>query len=178
MAEKWPVLITMGMTCTLISGGKKQCLKGMAEFVCSRCGKCCISLGRHITIERSLSPVQHYCRIGITGDILPVTIGPAHRELYVSGQQDPGWCPFLRKTPSNTFSCTIYDTRPAICREFRCRTMIIRDQDGKEAGHAAGKSLSTSDTRLVELWEELKGSSPEQMIRELSCHGYRAELLS
>lgn len=151
----------------------------MAEFVCTRCGKCCISFGRHISIERSLSPIQHYCRIGITGDIVPVTISPEHRELYSTRESDPGWCPFLRRTMPDTYTCTVYDSRPGICRDFRCRTMIILDRDGKEAGHVTGKSsLSTSDSCLEELWKELKGSSPDQIIRELSCHGYRAELLT
>jgi Fe-S-cluster containining protein len=151
----------------------------MAEFVCTRCGKCCISLGRHIRIERSLSPIQHYCRMGISGDIVPVTITPEHRELYCTGERDPGWCPFLRKTMPGIFTCTIYDSRPGICREFRCRSMIILDRDGREAGHVTGRSsLSTSDACLEELWKGLKGSSPEQIIRELSRHGYRAELLT
>lgn len=150
----------------------------MAEFVCTRCGKCCISLGRNIRIQRSLSQIRHYCHIGITDDIIPVTISPEHRELYATGESDPGWCPFLRKTMSGNFTCTIYDYRPGICRKFRCRTMIILDREGREVGHVAGRSsLSTSDICLEGLWKELQGSSPEQLIRELSRHGYRAELL-
>ena len=151
----------------------------MAEFICTRCGKCCISLGRHIRIERSLSPIRHYCRVAITGEILPVTIAPEHRELFASGERENGWCPFLRKTVAGIFTCTIHDSRPGICREFQCRTMVILDREGREAGYVSGKStLSTSDIRLEELWKGLQGSSPEQVIRELSRHGYRAEILS
>jgi Fe-S-cluster containining protein len=158
----------------------------MAEFVCTRCGKCCISLGRHIRIERSISPIQHYCRIGITGEIIPVTVAPEHRELYASGEKDTGWCPFLRKTPDGTFTCTIHDARPRICREFRCRTMAIYTSDGREAGTVTGRaSLSTDDSMLEELWNELartgKPDDPaffDRIRRELARHGYRAELLS
>jgi Fe-S-cluster containining protein len=154
----------------------------MAEFVCTRCGKCCISLGRHIRIERSLSPIQHYCRIAITGEIVPVAIAPEHREIHAAGESEAGWCPFLRRTPDKTFICTIYGSRPAICREFQCRTMVIYDRQGKEAGYVSGKScLTTSDPLLLRLWNDLLRSgqsSPEQVMQHLACHGYRAEPLS
>jgi Fe-S-cluster containining protein len=154
----------------------------MAEFVCTRCGKCCISLGKHIRIERSLSPIQHYCRIGITGDIIPVTIAPEHREIHATGERDSGWCPFLRRDSSGTFTCTIHGSRPAICRDFRCRTMVIYDREEREAGYVSGKSsLTTSDSRLDGLWKELLRSgrsSPGQIREGLARHGYRAELLS
>jgi Fe-S-cluster containining protein len=154
----------------------------MAEFVCTRCGKCCISLGKHIRIERSLSPIQHYCRIGITGEIVPVTIDPEHREIHATGECEAGWCPFLRRTPDTTFTCTIHGSRPAICREFRCRTMVIYDGEGKEAGYVSGKSrLTTSDPFLRGLWNDLLRSghsSPEQIMQHLARHGYRAEPFS
>jgi Fe-S-cluster containining protein len=154
----------------------------MAEFVCTRCGKCCISLGRHIRIERSLSPIQHYCRIGITGEIIPVTIAPEHREIHTAGESESGWCPFLRRTPDKTFTCTVHGSRPAICREFRCRTLVIYDREGNEAGYVSGKSsLTTSDPLLLEIWNELLRSgqtSPDQFRQPLARHGYRAEPLS
>jgi len=59
----------------------------MAPFACTRCGKCCISLGRHIRIERSLSPVQYYCRVAVNGELLPVSVQPELRELFASGDQ-------------------------------------------------------------------------------------------
>jgi Fe-S-cluster containining protein len=160
--------------------GRKQygCTK-MAEFICTRCGKCCISLGRNIRIERSLSPVQHYCRMGISGDIVMVTLPPEHRDLYASGESDPGWCPFLRRGHGDIFTCTVYGSRPGICREFRCRTMTILDREGREVGQVTGRSsLKTSDMALEALWKGLQGSSPEERIRELSRHGYNAEPFS
>jgi uncharacterized protein len=151
----------------------------MAEFVCTRCGKCCISLGRLISIERRLSPTQYYCRMGIPGEVIPVIIPPEHRELHAVGKTDPGWCPFLRRDLSGIFACTIYGSRPGICREFRCRTTIIHDREGMEVGYVSGRlSLKTSDTALETLWTGLQGSSPEERIRELARHGYHAEALS
>jgi Fe-S-cluster containining protein len=158
----------------------------MAEFACTRCGKCCISLGRHLTKERSISAIQHYCRIGITGEIVPVTISPEYREIYAEGERGELWCPFLRKNPDETFTCTIYETRPRICREFRCETMVILHREGRKAGAVSGKkTLSTDDPELKRLWIELTETrtidepAEFQRIRhELARHGYRIEQLS
>lgn len=158
----------------------------MARFTCTRCGKCCISLGRHIRIERSLSAVQHYVRNAVSGDLVPVTVHPDHRVLYSGGEGDAAWCPFLRKDPEGVFVCTVYETRPQICREFRCRTMVITDREGNEAGHISGTaSLSSTDPVLVALWNDLleagrgdTGSRMETLRSGLLRHGYTLEPLS
>ncbi len=153
----------------------------MAEFVCTQCGKCCISLGRYISIERHISPVRFYCHVGVSGESIPVTVSPEHRELHTQGNNPPGSCLFLRKVPENGgYVCTIHPFRPSICREFKCRTMIIFDKEGKEAGSVAGKiSLTTPDTQLRALWDELVATRKhEELVHELSLKGYRAELLS
>ncbi len=157
----------------------------MATFVCTRCGKCCMSLGRHIRIERSLSPVQHYIRNAISGEVTNVTIQPERRSLF-SEEPDPGWCPFLRKDPGGLFVCTIYGNRPSVCRDFRCRTAVITGPEGTEAGYVSGTaSLTTRDPVLEALWTNLKrqipGTGPDwirQVQRELADHGYTLELLA
>lgn len=157
----------------------------MATFVCTRCGKCCISLGRHIRIERSLSPVQHYVRNALSGEVTMVTIHPDLRALF-SEEPGEGWCPFLRKEPGGLFVCTIYENRPPVCRDFRCLTMVITSQDGTEVGQVVGKAtITTKDTVLKELWNNLKKQMPvsdpgwlEHMQRELSAHGYDLDLLT
>ncbi len=150
----------------------------MAQFVCTRCGKCCMSLGRHIRIERSISSVQHYCRIAITGELLPVTVSPQHRDLFSSGERDSRWCPFLRRD-RNLYTCTIHETLPRLCREFRCRTMQIYDRDGHVAGYVKGRrSLSSEDRNLALLWSEIPADSDDDDMKEiLKRQGYRAELL-
>jgi Fe-S-cluster containining protein len=157
----------------------------MATFVCTRCGKCCMSLGRHIRIERSASPVQHYCRNALSGELTMVTIHPDRRALF-SERPDEGWCPFLRREPGGLFVCTIHENRPPVCRDFRCRTMVITNPEGMEVGHVAGKaSLSTGDPVLEALWNDLKkrmpGTGPgwfENVRKELSAHGYDLDLLT
>ncbi|MCE5297669.1 MAG: YkgJ family cysteine cluster protein [Methanoregulaceae archaeon] len=151
----------------------------MARFVCTRCGKCCMSLGRHIRIERSISAAQHYCRVTVTGELLPVAVHPQHRDLFSSGERDPSWCPFLRKEDAGLFTCTIYETRPRICREFRCRTMIIYGPGGREAGCVKGRrSLVTNDPVLESAWREIPPDSNDAVLKEiLRKHSYLAELL-
>jgi len=151
----------------------------MAPFACTRCGKCCISLGRHIRIEGSLSPVQYYCRVAVNGELLPVSVQPELRELFSSGDQDPAWCPFLRKDAAGLFTCTVYQTRPRICRDFKCRTMIIYDQSGREAGYVKGRrTLVSGDGCLETVWHEIPSGADDISLKGiLRKHGYRAESL-
>lgn len=130
----------------------------MARFHCDRCGKCCISLGRHISIERKLSPTSHYCRVAVTRQVFPVTIQPEHREIFLdppAGSAHESWCPYLRRDPDGTFICTIYHSRPSICKNFVCYSMIIRDESGEEAGRIrAGKDMKSKNSELIATWEK------------------------
>jgi Fe-S-cluster containining protein len=114
----------------------------------------------------------------VTGELLPVAVHPQHRELFSSEERDPSWCPFLRKE-QGLFICTIHDTRPRLCREFRCRTMLIYNPEGREAGYVKGRrSLITEDPVLESAWRKIPGDSDDAVLREtLRKHGYRAELL-
>jgi hypothetical protein len=138
-----------------------------------------MSLGRHIRIERSISSIQHYCRITITGELLPVAVHPQHRDLFSSGVRDSAWCPFLRKEDDGRFTCTIFETRPRLCREFRCRTIQIYTLDGREAGYVKGRrSLVTDDPDLESAWRDMQGDADDTTLKEtLQKHGYRAETL-
>jgi uncharacterized protein len=138
-----------------------------------------MSLGKHIRIERSISPAQHYCRVAVTGELLPVAVQPQHRDLFSSGERDPSWCPFLRKEDEGLFTCTIHGTRPRLCREFKCRTMLIYDRHGREAGYVKGRrSLVTEDPVLASAWREIPGDMADGSLEEtLRKHGYRASRL-
>lgn len=160
----------------------------MAEFTCTRCGKCCISLGRHMLIEKSTSLFSHSLRVLVTGEILPVQVNPAFRDLFLSKNPpsfEPGWCPFLRRARDGVVVCTIHSNRPAICRSFRCCTMRIVDRKGNEAGLVRGRrSLSSADPLLVKIWEEevmpSGVCSDAEFARRcqevLEGHGYRCEV--
>jgi Fe-S-cluster containining protein len=138
-----------------------------------------MSLGRHIRIERSISSAHHYCRVAVTGELVPVSVLSKFRDLFSSGERDPSWCPFLRKDDAGLFTCTIHETRPRLCREFRCRTMLIYDRDGREAGYVKGrKSLVTDDPELESAWQKVPAGGDDAAIKEtLGKNGYRAEPL-
>jgi len=105
----------------------------MATFVCTRCGKCCMSLGRHIRIERSLSPVQHYVRDAISGEVTLVSIHPDNRALFSEGALEGG-CPFLRKGGDAPFTCTIYEMRPASAGSSGAGPWSSRVRTGRRQG--------------------------------------------
>ncbi len=136
----------------------------MAEFICDWCGKCCRSFGEFIRIERKLTERDYYCRYGITNDLVLVHVQPEYAEV-VSGtysekkpesENPEKKCPFLWKNPDgNGFVCTIYPTRPPVCREFRCYRMLIHNSGGKLVGRVIGQNeIKTADDSLATLWKE------------------------
>lgn len=151
---------------------------------CTRCGKCCISIGRYIRIDRRSGP-DILAVMDLTRERFRSRVAPEYRSL--SGMPGgPGWCPFLRKVPGEgTFACTIYPSRPAYCREFRCCRIVIRDRDGKVVGKVKGRrSLESGDPALRGWWKEhvapLTGTDDTawtRMVKEkLLVAGYSVEL--
>ena len=135
----------------------------MAEFVCDWCGKCCRSFGEFIRIERQLTERDYYCRYGITNDLVLVHVQPEYAEM-ISGtflDQKKGSdtpekkCAFLQKNPDGDgFVCTVYPTRPPVCREFRCYRMLIHNREGQLVGKVIGQNeLRTADEALAALWK-------------------------
>jgi len=103
-----------------------------------------MSLGRHIRVVKSTSPISFVIRVQVTGETLPVQVIPSLIPLF--SRKDPpvwkmGWCTFLRKEGDNLYTCTIYPFRPRICREFRCMTMRILVLSGQEVGRVKGEIL-------------------------------------
>lgn len=170
----------------------------MAEFVCDWCGKCCRSFGEFIRIERQLTERDYYCRYSITNELFLVHVQPEWAEdisesFCGNGHEKDSTekkCAFLRKNPGgNGYVCTIYPTRPSVCREFRCYRMLIYNRDGQLAGKVIGQNeIRTADEPLAALWKEhivhLPHNSrphvpdPAWMTRVmdiLACHGYRGD---
>jgi hypothetical protein len=151
---------------------------------CTRCGKCCISIGRYIRIEQRDG--QHIRAVmDLTHERFRPRVSPEYHSLS-SMPGGPGWCPFLRKVPGeDTFTCIIYPSRPAYCREFHCCRGVIRDREGKVVGKVKGRrSLESGDPALRGLWEEyiapLTGTDDTawiSMVKEkLLIAGYSVEL--
>jgi uncharacterized protein len=170
----------------------------MAEFVCNWCGKCCHSFGEFIRIERQLSERDYYCRYGITNQLFLIHVHPEYAEEIsdaFSGEGEepvPGgkMCVFSRNNPDgNGFLCTIYPTRPLVCREFQCYRMLIHNREGVLVGKVIGKNeLRSMDENLAALWKEKISPlpyAPRQDICDpvwlntvqalLSRHGYHGD---
>ena len=167
----------------------------MAVFECDRCGKCCMSLGPHIRIERQLNDRDYYCRSKIDNAVFPVQVDKAFREeieeeylaeetLRNGPEKRP--CVFLRQEPGGGTTCAIYATRPKVCRDFRCYRMLIFSRDGTACGKVIGKNtIRTEDPTLQNLWDETVAPLPtgdaaawaEQVRAILTGSGYRAELV-
>ena len=137
----------------------------MARFICDSCGKCCSSFGSFITIERQLNDRDYYCRYSLTRDLFPVHVNREYAfEIYDRYSAQPGTstpagkrpCPFLCKKPGGGgFDCAIYDSRPSVCREFRCYRMLVYDRENTLIGKVIGAGeISTSDETLARLWKE------------------------
>lgn len=166
----------------------------MAVFECNRCGKCCTSLGPHITIQRQLNERDYYCRSTVDNAVFLARIDPEFREEIADefagveldrNTPDNKSCTFLRRNPDGGgMACAIYATRPKVCRDFRCYRMLIRTRDGKVSGKVIGKNtIRTEDAALESLWNEQVAAIPysdtvawiKKVTAVLEVQGYRAD---
>jgi uncharacterized protein len=130
---------------------------GPGKFTCTRCGACCVSLGNTIRIERKVGSRDYYCRDMISGNLSLVHIdapyAPFFRENPEEDREKGKRCTFLVLMPEG-YACAVYQTRPLICREFRCCRMRIYSPDGQVAGTVKGRrSLSTDNPDLRKIWD-------------------------
>lgn len=135
----------------------------MAAFACDRCGKCCVSLGPLITIERQLNDRDYYCRCKIDNALFLAHVDPVFREeiadeFAAEDGADSGpkkkTCRFLRQNrQGDGTTCAIYPSRPRVCRDFRCYRMLVCNREGSICGRVIGKNtLRTQDSALEKLW--------------------------
>jgi Fe-S-cluster containining protein len=166
----------------------------MVAFHCDRCGKCCMSLGPLITIERQLSDRDYYCRCKLDNTVFLAHIDQeyceeiadefASEDAASSGNEKKSCC-FLRKNPhDNAYHCAVHSTWPSVCRDFRCYRMLIYDRDGGECGKVVGRStLKTTDETLAQIWKDQIVLLPrgddtcweKSVFDILAVHGYRGE---
>lgn len=166
----------------------------MAKFECNWCGKCCASFGEFIKIERQLTSRDYYCRYGITNEVFMVHIKPEFadeidEEFTASDPKDTAsarkGCIFSRKNPDGKgFACAIYETRPGICRDFRCYRMLIHHPpSGELRGKVIGiNELRTHDEILQAIWTEKISHLPHPIHAAQSAssgpqvHGHEAHI--
>lgn len=120
-----------------------------------------------------------------TGDAEEVRIDPDKRALFEDGSSAgglPNACFFLRfDREAGKAWCTVHRTRPALCREYCCRLLIL-DPQGKLAGRVTYQRAFVPDTDDIgRLWEQMQPALDglsgaewdDAFIRTLTAAGYR-----
>jgi Fe-S-cluster containining protein len=85
-----------------------------------RCGVCC----REMAVIATDADVDREPRIGIVGHVMPPESD--HPGKFFLNVLDPslrggfGPCKFLNQEPGRPAECTIYETRPDVCRSLDC----------------------------------------------------------
>ncbi|MDT8358433.1 MAG: YkgJ family cysteine cluster protein [Methanomicrobiaceae archaeon] len=151
----------------------------MGEFVCTRCGKCCMSMKPYVKILGRLGPFRFLCRHELGQETREVVIERDCRDRFSDEENGEGnWCPFLLEDEGDEgYSCAIYGTRPRFCREFACARMRVYGKDGSLVGTLKGKkSLVTADPALQALWEGSLGTDLDEAASRLRGAGYRVEM--
>ena len=150
---------------------------------CCQCGRCCTHMRDvHRVIEErggyTFVVHNHY-----TGDAEEVRVDPDKIALYEdthSIEGLPNACPLLRYDTAGRAWCTVHMTRPALCREYCCR-LIVLDSQGKVAGRVTSQRALVPDTEeFARLWERVQPALDglygtewdDAFIRTLTAAGY------
>ena len=83
-----------------------------------RCGQCC----ERLILEADVEDAENEPLIAIYGT--PLRDGDGRISVYLLNKHDNGRtaCVFLSRDSDGLGVCTIYGTRPRMCREFDCET--------------------------------------------------------
>jgi len=96
------------------------------EFICKRCGNCCLNLTDAYQRSVDQSDIDMW-RENLRDDILewvdPIDCGEgvAVYDIWISPRtgEDVIRCPWLRKLPKkNEYICRIHEVKPKVCREY------------------------------------------------------------
>ena len=92
---------------------------------CTNCGKCCINEYYMGSLQVSSEDVKRWMREGRSDILAWVNVLGEPEEpwgdLWISSQtgDEAFRCPFVRKIRgSNRYLCSIYETRPQVCRDY------------------------------------------------------------
>jgi uncharacterized protein len=145
-------------------------------FRCTDCGRCCVSLGRSISIERRVTGRHYDCREAVRRESFRAEVGEEDRSVVPSS----AGCPFLVRRSPEQWACACHESRPRLCREYRCASMRVYDRDGTERGHVGGRrSLVTDDPAVLALWDAGDGEEDAAWRRRIERvyteAGYRVE---
>lgn len=98
---------------------------------CRTCGACCVAVGDGSDVltygyaDLDDDDVRRMSR-HVRGKLLTIFVGGETRQATRAKELASGafGCQHLRGTPGKRCSCTIYASRPAICRQFRVGSVM------------------------------------------------------
>lgn len=127
-------------------------------FRCQCCGDCCSTMGEIIIIQDQIGPGEFRIQYP-DGEERVVSVDPDRRDLFLDHGPDTRKsiaCPFLRRVNPHERICTVYKSRPEICRGYLCSRILVIGGDGSRAGRVpyGTRSFTTEDRILLDLWNE------------------------
>lgn len=90
---------------------------------CQKCGNCCSYMGDVFGIIEEICLYEYRIQYLITGVQQIVRVDADKQRLFAQQtilDKRPMACPFLREKASDEVICTVYDTRPELCRVYGC----------------------------------------------------------
>lgn len=85
------------------------------ETRCACCGSCCEAFGGHLNASRT--DMERWRKQG-RKDLLDRVNRLGWIWVDPQTKQPEQTCPFIERTGPDTACCSIYETRPAICRDY------------------------------------------------------------
>lgn len=128
-------------------------------YFCQQCGECCSQMGDVFHIREERDGLEFLIYNQYTGEEHVVRIDPDKTLLFTQtapSEDEPLSCPFLRRDKATGLSfCTVHGTRPDICREYSCWTMLILDSRGERAGRIMDNGhFAPDDPALRAFWDK------------------------
>ena len=114
-------------------------------------------MGEIIEIHEELEPDVFRIGFSVTGEERIVSVDPEKRDLFhleVFKTLQPMACPFMRKSGTKKFVCSVHSSRPELCRQYCCYRILVLDSQGKGIGKVTDSSryFTTTDVDLRKIW--------------------------
>ncbi|WP_067051433.1 YkgJ family cysteine cluster protein [Methanofollis ethanolicus] len=127
-------------------------------FACIQCGECCSQMGDVHVVREECGDGSFLMENRYTGEVHAVRVDPDKTHFFPDRSVFARWplaCPFLREDPADGKACCIiHQTRPDICREYRCWRLLILNARGTRAGRVMERRhLAADDPALAAFWE-------------------------
>ena len=114
-------------------------------------------MGEIIEILEEVKPGVFRIGFSVTGEERVVSVDPDKQDLFQSPEfttQRPMACPFLRKSGTKKFVCSVHTTRPELCRQYSCYRILVLASTGNRIGRVtdASRYFTTTDVDLRKIW--------------------------